>query len=356
MKPHEIYRATAEYRKLKFLYGFGLTLLFTGLFAVMVGLSSLASTVLSFILLPVWIVLCLYLTRQLYRAVGWRLDAGHLYLITAAFSEGKVPANALPIVNEILNLRFTKKQYLSLRRRVTTAVREINNSLLSATSLVGDIPGMRLMNQFGRMFLGLHLVYMRDCCLAYTFLQTEDAPDTSSVNGCAFYSINWRPLSERASDVAIFSVAVILIPTAALGIGIGMLMGLMGLKLLVYFGGFLAFMLILTVKYSTLDVYLSIHYIDSFLHLAAYSVPSERCFAQLSRVSPAFARMMQRNGGAQTAGSPQAVQLLRRRRKAPKPSSVHSPDAAHPVVCPRCRTANRKDAKFCAGCGIRLKK
>ena len=355
MKPLEIYRASAVYRRLKFLYGFGLTVLFTGLFTVMVGLSSLASTVLSFILLPVWILLCLFLTVQLYHFIGWKIDAGFLYLVAAAYSEGEVPANPVPIVNEILNVRFTQKQYLALRSRISRAVKEINHSLLSATSLVGDIPGMKLMNQFGRMFLGLHSIYMRDCCLAYTFMQTDDTPEASSVNGCAFYSINWRPLSERASDIAIFSVAVILIPTAALGISIGLLMGLIGLSALAYYGGFLAFMLVLTLKYSLLDCYFSIHYIDSFLQRAAYSAPNEQCYVQLSRVSPTFARMMQRSGIRKVPGSIRPASVRRGKKRA-KLSPIRKPDVSHPVVCPRCRSANRADAKFCAGCGLLLRK
>lgn len=355
MKPFEIYRAAAVYRRLRFFYGIGLTLLCTALFAAIVGLSSLASPVLSYILLPVWIVLCLFLVGVLYRAAGWRIDAGYLYLVTAAFSEGRIPSNAVSLVSEILRIRYPKKQYLAMRTRITGAVREINDSLLSANSLVGDIPGMRLMNRLGRMFLGLHLVYMRDCCLAYTFLQTDEKPETSSVNGCAFYSINWRPLSERASDVAIFSAACVVIPTAALGIGIGLLMGLMKLNALAYFGGFLALMLVLTVKYAEVDSYLSIHYIDSFLHLAAYSAPSERCYRQLSRVSRTFAAMLQRSGAHQALSVPQTVQLGKK-GKSVKPTALRRPDAAHPVVCPRCRSANRTDAKFCAGCGLKLKK
>ena len=353
MKPFELYRATAGYRRLKFLFGFCLTLLTTALYAVIVGLSSLASPVLSYFMLPVWIALSLYLCRQLSRAVGWRLDAGHLYLVTAGFSEGEVPQNALSLVNEILDFRFGKKRYLALRARIHRAVKEINHSLLTANSLVGDIPGMRLMNQIGRSFLGLHLVYMRDCCLSYVFLQTDRTPEDASPDGCAFYSVNWKQLSERASDVSIFSAVIVIVPTAALGIALGFLMQLIGLGAFAYFGGFLAFMLVLSIKYAALDSYFMIHYIDRFLRMASHNAPSEQCYRQLSRVSPAFAAMMRRTEGHTVPAQPRL--FSRKKRRLPKAPPVRTPDASHPVVCPKCRSANRANAKFCAGCGIRLK-
>ena len=350
MNYRKIFSATSVYRRLKLLYGFGLTVLFTVLFTIIVGLSSLASTVLAVLLAPVWLALCLFLLNRIYNAIGWKLEAGHLYLITAAFSENSVPEDAFTIVGEILRLLYPQKRYCALRKRIGRAVDEINRSMQKANSLVGDINGLKMMNEVGSLFLKFHLRFMRDCCISYMFMQMNEDPDSSSVNACAFYAINWKKLSERSSDISIFSVAAIAVPTAILGLLLGPVLSLIGLGAYSFYSWILGFMIVLTLKYAYFDTFLDIRCIDRFLQLCARNVPGERCYAQLRKTCPAFAYMMEKAGGHQTPTLPRTA---KKRQKA-RPAPVHSPDPTHPIVCPRCRTANKTDALFCVGCGMRL--
>ena len=341
---------------MKLLLGLGMTLITTALFTVIVGLSSLASPVLSYVLLPVWAVLSAYLCRKLYLSVGYRIDAGHIAITTGAISEGYIPPNAVPLSSDMVTQRFHgQKHYSMVKKLIAQAVRELNTEFTNATSLMGEVPGMKLMVEVGRLFLRLHLSYMNSACLAYTFFRVDEGLYLSAAEGCAIFSINWKQLTKSASDVAILETLVISVLTAVLSIGINALMGLMNIGQFWYFAVILALMLVLTLKHAYLDSFFSIYYIHMFMHLAEYSAPSEEFVRRLGKMSSGFAKMMHlSNGKMPTPKKAHTFTIVRRHRNhAAAPRRV--PDAAHPVVCPRCRNANRADAKFCAGCGGRLR-
>ncbi|MBP3918512.1 MAG: zinc ribbon domain-containing protein [Clostridia bacterium] len=357
MKPLDIYSGTAEFRRLKLLLGLSMTLLTTLLYIVMVGLPALASKVLSYVLLPVWAGLSIFLCCKLYKSVGYRIDAGHISIITGCVTSGYTPNDAVSFSSDMVSLRFrSQKSYFSLKKLISGAVYELNTIFSRASSLVGDVPGMKMMVEIGRMFLRFHLVYMTRCCIAYTFFRSDEGLYLSATEACAIFSINWKQLTKNATDVSIFLTAFIAVLTAALGIGLYKLMGIMGLADYAYFGVILAFMLVLVLKYAYLDSILTIYYIHTFMHAAEYSTPSPTFFLRLEKLSPSFARMANlANGQFPTPKKAHAFAILRRKGTHRAPPA-RMPDARHTLICPKCRSANLPQAKFCAGCGTQLKR
>ena len=108
MKPMDIYSGTAQFCRLKFLLGLGMTLLTTLLYVVMVGLPTLAAVWLSYILLPFWAALSVFLCVKLYRSVGYRIDGGHIAIITGAIADGYIPRNIAIETAELLEVPLAK--------------------------------------------------------------------------------------------------------------------------------------------------------------------------------------------------------------------------------------------------------
>lgn len=356
MKPLDIYSQTAQFSRMKLLLGLGMILLTTLLYVVMVGLPALAAAWLSYILIPFWAALSIFLCVKLYRSVGYRIDAGHIAIITGAIADGYIPRNAVSLSQDLVTQRFrTPKNYFAAKKLLSASVAELNHVFTNAASLIGEIPGMKLMVEFGRQFLRFHLVYMNHACLAYTFFRGDEGLYLSASEGCAIFAINWKQLTRNASDIAIGMSAGIAVLTAALGIGLFSLMGVIGLGSFAYFGILLALMIVLCIKYAFVDSFFSVYYINMYMRLAEFSEPSQSFFLRLEKMSPAFARMASLANGKFPTPKKAHTTAHMQKKNARRTPPHRQPDAQHTLICPRCRSANLPSAKFCAGCGAQLK-
>lgn len=356
MKPLDIYSQTAQFSRMKLLLGLGMILLTTLLYVVMVGLPALAAAWLSYILIPFWAALSIFLCVKLYRSVGYRIDAGHIAIITGAIADGYIPRNAISLSQDLVTQRFrTPKNYFAAKKLLSASVAELNRVFTNAASLIGEIPGMKLMVEFGRQFLRFHLVYMNHACLAYTFFRGDEGLYLSASEGCAIFAINWKQLTRNASDIAIGMSAGIAVLTAALGIGLYSLMGVIGLGSFAYFGILLALMIVLCIKYAFVDSFFSVYYINMYMRLAEFSEPSQSFFLRLEKMSPAFARMASLANGKFPTPKKAHTTAHMQKKNARRTPPHRQPDAQHTLICPRCRSANLPSAKFCAGCGAQLK-
>ena len=358
MKPLAIYSGTAEFRRLKLMLGLGMMLLATLLYIVMVALPGLAAAWLSYVLLPVWAGLTVFLCVKIYHSVGYRIDAGHIAIITGCVSSGYTPTDAVPFSGDMVTQRFrSQKNYFNAKKLISGTVCELNTIFTRASSLVGDVPGMKMMVEIGRLFLRFHLTYMTRCCLAYTYFRGDEGLYLSATEGCAIFAINWKQLTKNATDVTIFITAAIAVLTAVLGIAFYALMGVMGLGAYAYFGVLFAFMLVIVLKNAYLDSLLTIYYIHTYMRLAEFSAPSPEFFVRLERMSPSFAKMASlANGRFPTPKKAHTFAVFKKRaRRTPNGMPGRQPDARHTLICPRCRSANLPQAKFCAGCGTQLK-
>ncbi len=355
LKPLHIYTQTAEFRRLKLFLGLGMMLLATLLYIVTVALPSLASDVLGYCLFPVWAALSAFVCMKIYRSFGYRIEAGHIAIITGTVASGYTPNDAVSLSSDMVTQRFrTPKNFFCAKKLLSGAVDELNTVFSRASSLVGDVPGMKMMVEIGRLFLRLHLTYMTRCCMAYTYFRADEGLYLSATEGIAIFSINWKQLTKNATDITIFLVAVVAIMTAALGIALYALMGAIGLSAFAYFGVIFALMLVLVLKNAYLDTLFTIYYIHTYMRLAEFSAPSNEFFVRLEGMSPSFARLASlANGKFPTPKRAHTFAKFKKRMARPAPA--RQPDTNHTLICPRCRSANLQNARFCAVCGTRLK-
>ncbi len=355
MRPLRIFEGTAEFMNLKLAMGLGMTAVATALYAVMVGLASLASPVLAYIMLPLWLALSVFLCRKFYMSVGYRVDIGHVGIITGAVSEGYIPKNAVTLSFDMASGRFrTAQNYFHAKKRIDHTVMELNTVFTRATSLMGEVPGMGMMVALGRQFLRLFLTYMTRCCFAYTYFRGDEGLYLSATEGTAVYAVNWKRLTKNASDIAIVISVAVAVLTAALGIGLYALMGVMGLGRFAYYGVILAAAIVLTLKHAYLDSWFTVYFIEMYMTLAEDTEPSPEFFHRLCTLSRGFAAMTAlANGMLPTPKRAHTTSRAKRRKKA-NMGAHRAPDRDHPLICPRCRSANRRESRFCTGCGGRL--
>ena len=371
MKAFDIYKKTAEFRRMKLLLGLGMTLLAVVLYAAMVALPLLASKVLSYIMLPFWAALSVFLCNKIYRAVGWRIDAGHIGIITGAITEGYIPTESVSLASDMVDQRFrSKNHYFQAKKRIKRAVVELNTVFSRASSLVGDVPGMKMMMELVRLCLRLHLTFMTRCVLAYTFFRGDEGLYVSAAKGSAVYALNWKRLVKKNSDIVTFCIAgAVVLLTIIFSFVFCPLLGLLmadpeaaaegaaavGIDIR-YFGVILAFLLTLVLKNAYLDSWFTVYYIHLYMHLAEYSTPGGDFYVRLSAESPAFGQLMALADGKMPTPKKSHTFASSERRRIKKEAMANrrQPDAQHPLICPRCKNANRKDARFCASCGARI--
>ena len=358
MNPMDIFSQTAAFRRLKLLLGLGMTLLATLLYVAIVALPSLAASWLGWVLLLPWAALSAFLCYKLYQSGGWKTDISHIAMITGAITEGYIPGSASSVASDMVNARFhTRGQYLAAKHDISRAVTEINDVLTEASSLMGNIPGMKMMVSMGRTFLHLHLCYMTRACLGFTFFRGDEPLFLAGAEGVAVYAINWKRLVKKSADlVTLAVVAFIVLLTVGLGILFYFLMGLMGMGAYAYYGVLLAAMLAFTLKHAYLDTFFTVYYTHMYMHCAEYTEPSPDFYGRLCKMSGAYAKLWALANGKMP--TPKNAPTFARKKKQPPSyeSTVRrAADREHPVVCPRCKNANRLDAKFCARCGARLK-
>ncbi|MCQ2432084.1 MAG: hypothetical protein MJ175_05700, partial [Clostridia bacterium] len=85
------------------------------------------------------------------------------------------------------------------------------------------------------------------------------------------------------------------------------------------------------------------------------SAPGQDFYRRLSGESSAFGQLMNlANGKMPTPKKAHTFANAARRRNRTN-IARRQPDAAHPIICPRCRNANLKNACYCESCGLKLR-
>jgi hypothetical protein len=219
-----------------------------------------------------------------------------------------------------------------------------------AGSLGSIIPGMDVVVKIGKMFIGIALGYIDECCLGYTFLKKDQGAFKSATDGVVIYAQNWKKLLKDAAKTTAIVVVLIIVITLVSWVLFGLLANLLfknsDFKFLAQGVAFLISCCIaLAIKVAFIDSYMLVKMMVSYMQEAPTTVITFDLYGKLCGLSAKFKELF--NKGQQEAPTPQPANATA--AGTAQPAAAVSGDK--PVFCGECGAKNAKGTKFCGECG-----
>jgi hypothetical protein len=349
MKPTDVFVKTMPFVWWKLLLGLITVVGSVILFAILVmGFGTLFdSPGVYFFMFLIWLAATGALNFFLNQYLGYLIKAGHVAVITEAVTTGRVPDNQVAYGKQMVKERFlTSNVYFALDKLVAGAVRQLQKLIEKAGGFLGFVPGMKYVTEIMKLFIGIALGYIDECCLGYTFLRKEQGAFKSAADGVVIYYQNVKKLLK---DAAVTTAIVVGLMVAAALISWG-LFGLLTRAFgwndtLLGWGALVAFamacLLAWAIKKSFIDSYMMVKMMVSYMEVAPTTVITFDLYGKLSGLSTKFKELF--NKGQSEGGAP-----------VPQPAYAPAANAGKPVFCGACGAQNNPGTKFCGGCGSPL--
>jgi hypothetical protein len=232
---------------------------------------------------------------------------------------------------------------------VATAVKQLQNNFQRMGNNLGRlVPGMSAAVGLGKMFIGIALGYIDECCLGYTFLKKDQGAFRSAADGVVIYAQNWKKLLKDAAATTAIVIGLVILATLVTFI-------FSGLLFVRIFGwnGFVAFLISCfvagVIKSAFIDSYIMIKMMVSYMEEAPKTVITFDLYGKLCGLSKKFKELFDKGQMEdpirQPAYAPASAAAVR--RSAPAVAAGRD----KPVFCGECGTKNSSGTKFCGGCG-----
>jgi len=347
MKPNEIFRKTMPFVWAKLVLGLATVLISTVIFAVLMGIGWLFNNEGVFgIMFLIWLSATGVVRFLIMHYMGYLVKAGHVAVIAETVVTGRVPENQVAYGKQMVTERFaTSNVYFAVDKLVSGAVKQLQNTLQKAGDFLSFIPGMNALVGVGKMFIGIALGYIDECCLGYTFYKKDEGAFRSAADGVVIYAQNWKRLLKDAAK----TTAIVLVLLAVFTLIAFLIFALVFRAL--QWNGLVAFVLACfvawAIKAAFIDSYMMVKMMVSYMEVAPTTVLTFDLCGKLCGWSAKFKQLFNKGqqesqnlayAGATAGGTTVGTQ------------SVSQP-GDKPVFCGACGAKNDSGTKFCGGCG-----
>jgi len=325
------------------------------LFAVLMGIAWMVqSPVLGFIMFIIWISATGIVNFILNHYIGYLVKAGHVAVITEAVTTGRVPDNQVAYGKQMVKERFlTSNVFFVIDKLVGGAVRQLQRGFEKVAGSLGNIiPGMNAIVNIGKMFIGIALGYIDECCLGYTFLKKDQGAFKSATDGVVIYAQNWKKLLKDAAKttatVVILMIVITLVSFVLFFLLSKMLFSNSIFKILADIVAFLlACCVAVAIKAAFIDSYMLVKMMVSYMQEAPTTQITFDLYSKLCGLSAKFKELF--NKGQQEAPVPQPAYAV---AGAAAPAQLQAPVTGDkPKFCGNCGAKNSQGTKFCGECG-----
>ena len=368
MNAEQLFRKTMPFCMAKCALGGVMVLIMGLLLAIFAGIGWLFGDTGLFIGFLIWCGSIKYVHLLIMNYVGYLFKAGHIAVLAEAAATGRVPANQVEYGKELVKERFvTANVYFALDKLVASAVKQIQRKIEKASNYLDFIPGMDKAASLVKWFVELSLGYIDECCLGYTFYQSQQGAFQSACDGVVIYAQNVKHLLKNAALTMLKLVLATLAAVLVIFIPVGVLF-----KILRWSGLFafvLACLIAWVVKFAFLDSYVLCQTMAGYMAVAPTTQITFDLYGSLCRISSSFKEMWEKakaEGGysaepshAASAHEPSAYEAPSYEAPAYVTPAYQAPannEAAEemPVAYEAPQTpAHRSRGKFCGNCGAK---
>ena len=363
MKPRQIYFKTMPFVWAKLLLGLATAAISIVILAILAGIAWMfLGGHVYIVLFPIWLGATILVSFILNHYLGYLVKAGHVAVITEAVVTGQVPDNQVAYGKQKVKERFgASNVYFVIDKLVSGAVRQLQKALEKLVGgIMGSIPGVNVLVQIGKMFIGIALGYIDECCLGYTFYKKDQGAFKSAADGVVIYAQNWKKLlKDAAATTLIVLVLMIIIFLVACGFFGGAYwlltnvfydMSETAMKVIGAVAFLLALIVVAVVKSAFIDSYMLVRMMVSYMQEAPSTQITFDLYGKLCGWSTKFKELF--NKGQQESPTPQpayaaagAAGTLQMDTPSPAPREDK------PVFCGNCGAKNTRGNKFCGECG-----
>lgn len=295
LSPEQIFGKTGIFVLLKIALAAVSLVLSIVVLAIIVAVSSAGEGSFNIVGALIWLVISASITFAVNYFAGYIVKAGHVDIAANAVEVGMVPEEQLKNARQDVGERFVNcNVYFSQRTAVRRAVGQIQKSFNAIGSpQYRGLPVVAQLIAVVQFFIGLSLTnFISDCCLGYTFTETDKGLYKSSAESVMAYHQSWRNLVDNglklaggiiAAVVLVFVLSVCIFAAVFTSMfGGNAFAGLMGAFAFGYFA-------VSVVKNGIIDSYLMINYMEDFINEARYCDVTQEAFGDLYRESSRFA-------------------------------------------------------------------
>ena len=228
MNAEQLFRKTMPFCMAKCALGGVMVLIMGLLLAIFAGIGWLFGDTGLFIGFLIWCGSIKYVHLLIMNYVGYLFKAGHIAVLAEAAATGRVPSNQVEYGKELVKERFvTANVYLALDKLIAGAVKQIQRKIEKASNYLDFIPGMDKAASLVKWFVELSLGYIDECCLGYTFYQSQQGAFQSACDGVVIYAQNVKHLLKNAAMTMLKLILATLAAVLVIFIPVGVLFKLL---------------------------------------------------------------------------------------------------------------------------------
>ena len=305
MKVSQIYTKTLKFVWLKLGLGLLEIVLSALLLVICLGLAALLNSTGAFgLLILVWLGGTAFLHSVITHYIGYLVKAGHVAIVAHIVSSGQLPENQFETAKQMVTERFaTSNVYFVVDKLVSGAVHQLQNTLQSVDNLLGNIPGVSALLTIAKVFVGIALGYVDECCLGYTFINREQSAFKSAADGVVIYFQNWKRLLKDAVKMTFLVIVTVILSTILSMTVFG------GLFRILNWNGFIAFIISVfvafVIKTAFIDSYMMVKMMVSYLEVAPHTQITFDLYDKLCNLSKKFKELFTKatnnNGSLESA-------------------------------------------------------
>lgn len=293
MNTREIFLKTMKFTWIKLGIGFLITLVSILTLALFIGIGSLFGTNGSGMLIAflLWVITTGGIYQLIMYYFGYMIKTAHIAVVATAVTEGTIPDAMVQYGKDKVKERFgTVNVFFVIDRLVSGSVKQLQRTVGVLDSIMGQIPVISTLLGLVRLFLGIALGYIDECCLAYTFLKTDEAPMKSACDGVCIYFQNIKHLLKNALTITL----VVIISTFAMWILSFAIVG--GALSIFHVSGFIAafvaILLAIAIKTAFIDSYMMVKTMTSYLEVAPSTQITYDLYDKICSLSNKFRKMV----------------------------------------------------------------
>ena len=294
MKANEVYRKTLKFAWIKLGMGMATVLLSVLLFAIIMGISLLMkSAEVGLIGLGIWFAGTLTISYIINTYFGYLVKAGHVAVIAETFRTGQVPSDEVHYGIGMVKSRFaTSNIYFLLDRLVSGAVNQLQSAVGRVESLLDFVPGMSMIAGFAKSLIRIGLGYVDECCLGYTFYNSEQSAFKSAADGVVIYFQNWKTLLKDAVKISIVVILGTVVASILPVYAFVLLFRALGWFTVI---GFIAGVVVgCVIRYAFVDSYILVRMMSTYMQVAPSTEISFDLYGKLSKLSGKFKELCKR--------------------------------------------------------------
>lgn len=348
MKTKDIYFGTMKFVWLKLAMGAAVTLASIVLLVLFMLIGSFFGGAGLYLMLCLWIVATRAIEKVVMYYFGYMVKAGHVAVIAAAVTTGKLPENQFAYGKQMVQKRFAASNvYFVVDRLVSGAVRQLQKVIGKVGGMLDVVPGMSQITSFLQTFVGIALGYVDECCLGYCFLKEDEGAFKASCDGVVIYFQNAKKLLKDAAVTTAIVMAATFVAWVLPFVVLVFIFQAMEWNLLI--AVLLALIIAISLKSAFIDSFMLVKMMVSYMEAAPSTEITFQLYDKLCGISSKFKELF---GKAKKEGPILEGPVMAGSYAEPAVVTAAQETAAS-RFCPNCGQPV-SGGRFCGKCGAKL--